>query len=147
MCGRRWHVRHDDDQPVLRVWYDTRHDGETKITAIQAGVSRRSICNIGQSVIYASHDGLVSARGVNVDMNYSLQLFTREDWRDRYASKLDKLHLDAHDGNLVAWFDDGTPGFLIRFDGEALSFLELSEQITASFVIPGWRRPMHLNGH
>lgn len=108
----------------------------TKITAIQAGVSRKSICNLGQTVIYASHDGLVSARGVTVDMDYSMQLFTREEWRDRYADKLSKLHLDAHDGNLLGWFDDGTPGFLLRFDGEALSFTELSDSYFASFVYP-----------
>lgn len=108
----------------------------TKITAIQAGVSRKSICNLGKMVIYGSHDGLVTARGLSVDMDYSLQLFTREEWRDRYGSKLDKLHLDAHDGNLLGWFDDGTPGFLLRFDGEALSFTELTDSYYASFVYP-----------
>lgn len=109
---------------------------ETKIQSIRAGVSRRSICNVGQMVVYASNDGLVVARGMNVDPSYSYQFFTRDDWRDLYKSKLYQMRLDAHDGNLLMWFTDGTPGFLIRFEGENASFTRMTDPIYASFVYP-----------
>lgn len=109
---------------------------QTKITSIQAGVSKGSICNIGQAVLYASNDGLAMARGVDVSMDFSFKFFTREVWRKLYASKLDKMRLSAHDGNLLVWFSDGTPGFLMRVDGENPSITRCVDPITAAFVFP-----------
>ena len=109
---------------------------QTKITSVQAGVAKRAICNLGFAVAYASNDGICMARGVDVTMDWSFKFFTREDWRDRYGAKLSNMRLDAHDGNLLVWFDDGTPGFLVRFDGEDPSMTQLSDGYYASFVYP-----------
>lgn len=106
---------------------------DRRIPSIAAGVSKKSICSIGSSVVYASHDGLVMLRGIDASLDLSFSFFTREVWRDRYADKLEHMRLDAHDGNLLAWFDDGTPGFLIRTEGAA-TLTRLTDPIYASFT-------------
>lgn len=109
---------------------------QSKITAIQAGVSKGSICNIGAAVIYATNDGLVAVRGLDASLDLSFTFFTRPEWRRRYGDKLSKMRLSAHDGHLLAWFEDGTPGFLLRYDETNPSFTELSEPIYGAYVHP-----------
>ncbi|HNF62074.1 MAG TPA: hypothetical protein PKZ20_10125 [Rhodocyclaceae bacterium] len=109
---------------------------QNKITAVQAGVAKGAICNIGPAVIYASHDGLVSARGVDVSMDWSFKFFTRDEWRSRFGQRLSLMRLNAHDGHLIAWFTDGTPGFIMRYDETDPSFVRMSEPIYAATVHP-----------
>lgn len=109
---------------------------QQKITNIQAGVSKGSICNIGPSVVYATNDGLATARGVDVSMDFSFKFFTREEWRKRYGGKLSQMRINAHDGHLLIWFSDGTPGFLLRYDEVEASFTRLTSPVTAAFVHP-----------
>lgn len=109
---------------------------QMKMTAIQAGVSKGSICNIGPAVVYASNDGLVTAVGGQASLDWSFKFFTRNEWRDRYGTRLDRLRLNAHDGHLVAWFEDGTPGFLMRFDEVEPSFTRLDRGIYAACTHP-----------
>lgn len=106
----------------------------SKVTSVQAGISRSSICNVGEFVVWASHDGLVMARGVNVSLDWSHKFFTREAWRATFGERMDKMRLNAHDGNLLVWFTDNAQGMLIRFDGEALSMTRLSRPISAAYV-------------
>lgn len=107
---------------------------DRRIPAIQAGVSKGSICSIGATVAYASHDGIVLLRGIDASLELSFKFFTRETWRDRYANKLSVMRINAHDGNIVVWFDDGTPGFLIRTEEGALSMTDLADPIYSAFV-------------
>ena len=109
---------------------------QIKMTVPQAGVSKGSIVNIGQAVVYASHDGLVSARGADASLDFSFKFFTRAEWRKRYGSKLNQLRLNAHDGHLLAWFEDGTPGFLIRYDETQAALTQLNEPVYAAVVHP-----------
>jgi hypothetical protein len=110
--------------------------GQQKITAIQAGVSKGSICNIGSAVIYASNDGLVTARGLEASLDFSAKFFTRNDWRKLYGSRLNRMRLNAHDGHILAWFDDGYPGFLIRYDETDLSMTKIRRGVYAAAVHP-----------
>jgi hypothetical protein len=92
----------------------------TKLQAMQAGVSKRAIVDIGSHVIYASHDGLVAVQNTDVNLEMSQKFFTREKWRELYGSKLAYLALASHDGNLIGYFSDGvTDGFTIRMDEAA----------------------------
>jgi len=109
---------------------------DAKVPAIQAGVTKGSICNLGPYVAYASHDGLVLARGLDASLEQSFKFWTRDEWRTLYGNKLANIRLNAHDGSVVVWFDDGTPGFLLRLEEEALSLTQLSEPIQAAFVHP-----------
>lgn len=122
--------------PYLVAGVDPESMVAQKIPAVQAGVSKGSICNMGPYVVWASHDGLVMARGLDASMDASFRFFTREVWRERYASKLSLMRINAHDGNLVVWFTDGTPGFLVRFEEENSSLTRLTDPIYAAFVHP-----------
>ena len=109
---------------------------QNKVTAIQAGVSKWSICDMGKAVVYASNDGLMTARGVEVSPDWSFKFFTRDEWRARFGSRLHLLHLNAHDGHLLGWFSDGAPGFLVRFDETDTSFTRTTDPIMAATVHP-----------
>lgn len=122
--------------PVMISGYSPDGMSAQKIPAIQAGVSKGSIVNAGPFVAWASHDGIVTARGLNASLDLSFQFFTRDEWRTRYASKLSLMRLNVHDGHLIAWFTDGTPGFLIRLDENTPSFTKLTDNITCAFVHP-----------
>lgn len=122
--------------PVLITGYHPDTMSSQKIPAIQAGVSKGSICNAGPFAVYASHDGLVTIRGINASLDLSFKFFTREQWRNLYGDKLSQMRLNVHDGHLVAWFEDGTPGFLIRLDEVTPSFTKLTDPIYSSLVHP-----------
>lgn len=114
---------------------------DAKLTAIQAGVSKNAIVNMGQYVAYVSNDGIVMARGMEASLEKSFQFFTRNEWRSRFGAVLDKMHLSVHDGSLVAWIaddtdSDGYSGFLMRFEEENPSLVRLSDPITAAYVHP-----------
>ncbi|MDO8311507.1 MAG: hypothetical protein Q7T25_06180 [Sideroxyarcus sp.] len=95
----------------------------TKLQAMQAGLSKRSIVDIGSHVVYASHDGLVAVQNTDVNIEMSQKFFTREKWRELYGNKLSYLALAYHDGSLIGYFTDGiTDGFTIRMDEASGTF-------------------------
>jgi hypothetical protein len=109
----------------------------TKLQAMQAGVSKRAIVDIGSHVIYASHDGLVAVQNTDVNLEMSQKFFTREKWRELYGSKLAYLALASHDGNLIGYFTDGvTDGFTIRMDEAAGAYTKSIKFGTTHFVSP-----------
>lgn len=122
--------------PVLISGYSPDGMSAQRIPAIQAGVSKGSLVNAGAFVAYASNDGIVTIRGISASLDLSFQFFTREEWRNRYANKMSLMRLNVHDGHLLAWFTDGTPGFLIRLDENTPSFTKLTDSITCAFVHP-----------
>ncbi len=89
----------------------------------QAGISQAAMCSMGEAgTIYASNDGLVLVQGLGATIASGV-LFTRKEWRARYAPLLSLMRLAYHDGRLVCLFP-GTDesqasnyqGFIIRFD-------------------------------
>lgn len=123
-------------QPYILMGAEPMSMTDAKIPAIQAGVSKGSIIDMGGQVAYASHDGIVLAQGMAASLDLSFKFFTRNEWRDRYGAKLSNMRLSAHDGSLLVWFDDGSPGFMLRFEEEALSMTRLTEGFRAAFVNP-----------
>ena len=122
--------------PLLITGYSPETMSSQKIPAIQAGVSKGSICNAGPFAAYASHDGLVALRGIDASLELSFKFFTREQWRNLYGNKLHMMRLNAHDGHLLAWFEDGTPGFLIRMDEVTPSLTKVSDPVYCALVHP-----------
>lgn len=122
--------------PILITGYSPETMSSQKIPAIQAGVSKGSICNAGPFAVYASHDGLVTLRGINASLDLSFKFFTRDVWRRLYGNKLHLMRLNAHDGHLLAWFEDGTPGFLIRMDENSPSFTKVTDPVYCALVHP-----------
>lgn len=109
---------------------------DMRIASTQAGVSKGSICNYNGQVVYASSDGIVQLQGTQTSLDMSFKFFSRHDWYSRYGTKLSNMRLDVHDGSLLVWFDDGTPGFLLRFEEENPSLTTMSEAIYASYLHP-----------
>lgn len=122
--------------PVLITGYSPETMSSQKIPAIQAGVSKGSIVNAGPFAAYASHDGVVTLRGINASLDLSFKFFTREQWRNLYGNKLHLMRLNAHDGHLLGWFEDGTPGFLIRMDEVTPSFTKVTDPVYCALVHP-----------
>lgn len=122
--------------PILITGYSPETMSSQKIPAIQAGVSKGSICNAGPFAVYASHDGLVTLRGISASLDLSFKFFTRDVWRKLYSNKLHLMRLNAHDGHLLAWFEDGTPGFLIRMDESNPSFTKVTDPVYCALVHP-----------
>lgn len=98
----------------------------TKLQAMQAGISKLSMCDIGSHVVYASHDGLVAVSNTDVNLELSQRFFTREVWRSKYGSNLAYLNLAYHDGFLIGYFTNGAIGFCIRLDEAAGTFTEMT---------------------
>lgn len=104
-----------------------------KLALEQAGVSQKAMCSLGEAgIAYASNDGIVVVQGLGATLATGT-LFTRKEWRARYASLLDKMRLGYHDGKLVCLFpgtDQGEAsdyqGFVIRFDEGAPMYARLS---------------------
>jgi hypothetical protein len=109
---------------------------DMKVAAVQAGVSKGSICNYNGTVVYASSDGLVQLQGTQASLDMSFKFFTRQDWQERYGNKLNNMRLNVHDGSLLVWFDDGTKGFVIRFEEESPSLTQINQRYYAAFRYP-----------
>lgn len=109
---------------------------DMKVPTPQAGVSKGSITSYNGQIVYASSDGLVMVQGLQASLDMSFKFFSRNDWQARYGNKLTNMRLNAHDGSLLVWFDDGTPGFLIRFEEEAASLTRLTQPYYAAFQHP-----------
>ena len=106
---------------------------DMRLPVAQAGVSKGSIACYDGQIVYASSDGLVQAQGVQVSLTMSQRFFTRSEWQKRYGARLDKMRLAVHDGSLLVWFDDGEPGFLLRFEEETPSLTRLGRGYRAVF--------------
>lgn len=106
----------------------------------QAGVSKNSITQVGNNVIYLSHDGIVMARGLDTSVGQSLQLFTRKTWRGEYGDMLSQARLSTHDGMVLCTFDNGHPGFMLRVDeaGGAMTRYPFSTFATAVWPENDW---------
>jgi hypothetical protein len=89
----------------------------SRLNVDQAGVSKWSIAAANGTVIFASHDGLVTINGATGSLASSEQFFTREVWRTKYASGLSSMRFAVWDGRLVVYSGSAafTP-FMIRFD-------------------------------
>lgn len=77
----------------------------------QACLSAKSVCRLGNGVVYASPDGLcyIGPDGMNV---LTEQFFTRKEWQTLNPSSISGAQ---HDGRYYAFFDDGTTkgGFIL----------------------------------
>ena len=123
--------------PYYITGTSTENLSQQKVTAVQAGVSLKGICNLGPVVAYATNDGIVTARGLDVTPDWGFKLFTRDTWRTLYGAHLPYIRMNAHDGHLLVWFSDGYPGFLVRYDEVSDPYLtKLADAITGAFVHP-----------
>lgn len=109
---------------------------DAQLPEIQAGVSKNSITPTGPHVAYLTNDGIVVARGLDTTVGQSLQLFTREKWRERYGNHLASARLSSHDGAIICTFDNGAEGFILRIDEAGGAFSRYSPVVNATYVWP-----------
>lgn len=106
----------------------------TRIPAIQGGVSKNAIADLGTEVVYATHDGLVVIQGNQATLELSHAFWTRKDWRERYPLS-SSLRLAAHDGYVVGYFASGN-GFIVRLDEATGTLTESTTTGNGAFVVP-----------
>lgn len=115
-----------------------------KLPILQAGISARGMADMGNAIAYVSRDGIcmVTYGGYGVgetgSMQFSQQLFAREDWRNKYDSNgysLSQMKLGVYDGALIGSFPSQN-GFFIRLDEDAGTYSETSVFADAVFLLP-----------
>jgi hypothetical protein len=109
---------------------------DAKVPAIQAGLTKGSIVALGNSVVYASNDGLVMAQGLSASLDASYKFFTREKWLELYSQNLENIRLAVHDGTLLMWFDNGALPVMIRLEEAEPSMTNLTSPIYAAYIDP-----------
>jgi hypothetical protein len=92
------------------------------INTEQAGIAQRAMTRVEGNAAYVSNDGIIEVSGGLANIASSRNLFTRQDWRDRYLPNFRSMVLGAHDGAIVGIIDPDFPGahdydgFVIRLD-------------------------------
>lgn len=108
---------------------------ETKLNAIQAGVSKNSLVSCGAFAAYATNDGICTITANQASMDMSFSKFTRKTWQAMYGLDLANLKLAFHDGALIGYFEN-RDGFIWRFDEAGGQFCQSSTRGAAGFMLP-----------
>lgn len=119
------------DLPYLILGADPASMSQQVIQVSQAGISSHSIARIGNAAIYLSNDGIVSLSGGQPSIKASQQLFTRQDWRNRYGSALHYIHAAEHDDILFCVVPhpnqtETAQPFALRMDAESSHMTNLA---------------------
>jgi hypothetical protein len=119
--------------PYLFSGVDPAAMSSSKMPLPQACVSKRSIVETGNGVIYASPDGLVEIGTTNDVVTRGI--FNREQWQDYVPSSIDAY---TYNGRIHCFYNNGTRGVLV-FDfmgqGAVLTTNDIntSTAVTAAF--------------
>lgn len=108
---------------------------QNRIPVPQAGISQRSMTQVGGVAVYASNDGIVTSDGTQATLDISQQLWTREDWRDAYGDVLDDMIFGYHDGFLVGISTTANKGFLVKLDEQPGTLTEFPQRVDALFYL------------
>jgi hypothetical protein len=96
-------------------------------------VSKRSIVNFNQGVMYESNDGIMITNGSRID-HATLNLMVDTDWEARYGS-LSPIDASSHGDWYLAYCSCGT-GFLLDFRNPNAGLIELEaiEPVAGNFI-------------
>lgn len=97
----------------------------------QACVSKRSIVDMGNGVIYASPDGLCVVDGSGVQV-ITKGIMTKDDWQAYKPESITATHLD---GRYWAFFDTGTRqgALVLDMSGDGAQLWETDQYATAAY--------------
>lgn len=98
-------------QPRIMSGIDPQAMSEIKLESNQSCVSKRSLVDVGGSVIYASEDGLVL--GGNGSQLLTKELLTRDQWQ---AYNPSSMHACWFDDQYIVFYDNGTEKGALIFD-------------------------------
>lgn len=109
---------------------------QNRIPVPQAGISQRSMAQIGGVVAFASNDGIVTSDGTQATLDISQQLWRRQDWRNAYGDVLNDMIFGYHDGFLVGLSTTQAKGFLVKLDEQPGTLTQLPVRVDALFYLP-----------
>ncbi|MET3135623.1 hypothetical protein AAKU55_005936, partial [Oxalobacteraceae bacterium GrIS 1.11] len=114
----------------------------------QAGASKWSIANVGDAIMYASHDGLVTVAGGQASMERSERFFTRDIWRAKYGAGLTGMRFSVWDGWLIVYSSAGAfVPFMINLDEARGAMTDIpSFKAACSFISPLSDQCYFMNG-
>ena len=124
-----------DSFPYIATGVDPQAMTLVKTALQQACVSKRSIVEVGDSVIYASPDGLVKI-GLNGAEVITLSLISQEQWQSYNPSS---IHAYLHEGRYYAFYTkvDATTGLIVFTLNGTDAVMSLGTQYTnAAHVVP-----------
>jgi hypothetical protein len=110
----------------------------SNINIEQAGVSKWSMATAGGMVVYASNDGLIAISGLQPVADFSGRYFTRQVWKDKYATGLDTMRFALWDGRLIVYSSARKfVPFMLSLDEAGGAMTELPDLVAAcSFTSP-----------
>jgi hypothetical protein len=120
-----------EGKPALITGSDPSFMSMTEIDSTLSCVSKRSVVDMGDAVIYASPDGLVIATETGVNLATS-GIFTRDQWQDLSPESITAY---AWEGYYIGFYSTGTlsRGFVFDPRGGANSYIDLDFHATAGF--------------
>lgn len=122
-----------ESYPYLVTGVDPSSMTMQRLEAAQACVSKRSIVEMGDGVIYASPDGLVSISAQGIQLITS-KLFTRDEWQSYHP---ETILACTHDSRYLAFYGGATPGCLVfSFNGLEPSLVKMDLVPTAAYSDP-----------
>jgi hypothetical protein len=96
-------------KPYVMFGTDPNAISVKKLELQQACVSKRSIVNMGDAVMYASPDGIVRV-GPGLTDVVTRDFIDKDFWTSLNPSS---IHAYSYDGKYVAFYDNGTPGSFV----------------------------------
>lgn len=124
-----------DSFPYIATGVDPQAMTLVKTSLQQACVSKRSIVEVGDSVIYASPDGLVKL-GLNGFDVITRSIMSQEQWQ---AYNPSSIHAYLHEGRYYAFYTkaDNTTGLIVfTLNGTDAPMTVGSQYTTAAHVVP-----------
>ena len=119
------------EKPAIIQGLDPASMSMMEVDSSLSCVSKRSVVDMGEFVMYASPDGLVMATesGLNLITD---QTFTRDQWQEYAPSSIVAFQWEGH---YVAFYNNGTEskGFIFDPRGGKNSFVKLDFHATAGF--------------
>lgn len=116
-----------DGNPYIFSGVSPNNMSSIKLEEKQACVSKRSVVDMGDYVIYASPDGLVAASSQSTKL-LTESLIRRDQWQEKYNPET--IHAGQFEGKYMGFYS-GTSGFI--FDPRTQTFVDLDFYATAMF--------------
>lgn len=116
--------------PYLIAGTDPASMSVNEIDIIQACMSKRSVVDMGNYVMYASPDGLVAAGGLEAPVISEPHITPRQ-WRDRY--KPESIQAYKWDDRYLAFYDNGVTKGAFTFRPSE-GFREFTDYADAGYV-------------
>jgi hypothetical protein len=119
------------EKPAVVQGLDPEAMTMVEVDSTLSCVSKRSVVDMGEYVIYASPDGLVRAADNGLSL-ITESILTRDQWQDLSPSSIVAFQYEGH---YVAFYSNGTEskGFIFDPRGGKNSYIKLDFHATAGF--------------